>query len=682
MMNRKRSLCSAALLPACLLFLGVMETPAQPAQLIPRGAQWNYRDNGIYPGFGWNSRFYNDSAWKTGFAQFGYGEGDESTVVSYGSDPDTKYITTWFRYTFSVPNPAAFNVLNLGVLRDDGAVIYLNGAEIYRDNMPPGSINPATLASTNVAGIAEQTYFHATVSSASLNTGANVLAVELHQAAPDSIDLSFDLELAGDFAVTITRGPYLQLGTPTNIVVRWRTSAPTLSRVRYGTDPNVLDQTAEDPALVSEHALLLPKLQPDTKYFYSVETASSALAGGPSYFFVTSPIGAKPTRLWVLGDPGTANYDQQLVRDAYYGFTDSRHTDLWLLLGDNAYYSGTDQQYQEAIFDMYPEMLRKSVVWPTIGNHDTYSDLTMTDFPYLHIFTLPTQGEAGGVASGTKRYYSFDYGNIHFVCLDSMSSDRSVGSPMLQWLEQDLNANTNDWLVAFWHHPPYSKGSHDSDYEGELVEMRQNVVPMLENHGVDLVLSGHSHAYERSYLIDGHYGLSTSFAPGMKINAGDGRVDGDGPYRKTSSGPVRHQGAVYTVAGSSGQTSGGSLDHPAMFISLNLLGSMVLDFDGNTLNAQFLDYDGGVADHFTIQKGDNPAGIRITEADLQNEFATLTWSSTPGSYYIVQYTDHIEAPDWYDVSGPILATGATCSWSDYIPSNADTGFFRVWLMVE
>jgi len=125
---------------------------------------------------------------------------------------------------------------------------------------------------------------------------------------------------------------------------------------------------------------------------------------------------------------------------------------------------------------MYPDVLRQSVVWPTIGNHDTYTDFTLTDFPYLHIFSLPTQGEAGGVPSGTKRYYSFNYGNIHFVCLDSMSSVRTTGSPMLQWLAQDLAANTNGlaWLIAFWHHPPYSKGTHDSDWEIELIEMRQN----------------------------------------------------------------------------------------------------------------------------------------------------------------------------------------------------------------
>ena len=182
------------------------------------------------------------------------------------------------------------------------------------------------------------------------------------------------------------------------------------------------------------------------------------------------------------------------------------------MLGDNAYERGMDDEYQYAVFDMYPELLRGTVLWPTIGNHDTAQATTVpATLPYLQIFSLPAAAEAGGVASGTEKYYSFDYGNIHFVCLDSMTSDRSPGGPMATWLQNDLAATQQQWVVAFWHHPPYSKGSHNSDTETQLVEMRQNFLPILEAGGVDLVLAGHSHSYERSYLIDGHYGTSATF---------------------------------------------------------------------------------------------------------------------------------------------------------------------------
>src|SRR5439155_3251440 len=216
-------------------------------------------------------------------------------------------------------------------------------------------------------------------------------------------------------------------------------------------------------------------------------------------------------------------------------------------------------------------------------------------------FALPKSGEAGGVASGTKAYYSFNYANIHFVCLDSTDSNRSPSGAMLTWLKSDLAANTQQWLIAFWHHPPYSKGSHDSDTETELIEMRQYALPILESYGVDLVLSGHSHSYERSYLLDGHYGVSSTLTSAMILDAGDGRVDGNGAYQKPAV-LTPHKGAVYTVAGSSGQTGGGSLNHPAMYISLNVLGSLVLDVNGSRLDAKFLNSSGSTQDHFTIKK--------------------------------------------------------------------------------
>ena len=133
--------------------------------------------------------------------------------------------------------------------------------------------------------------------------------------------------------------------------------------------------------------------------------------------------------------------------------------------------------------------------------------------------------------------------------------------------------------------------------------MRQNALPILEDAGVDLVLSGHSHSYERSFLIDGHYGHSSTLQPSMILDGGDGRPAGDGAYRKPSSGLSPHEGAVYTVAGSSGKTSGGSLDHPVMFVSLDVLGSLVLDVQANRLDATFLRSTGVVADTFTLEKG-------------------------------------------------------------------------------
>jgi hypothetical protein len=258
------------------------------------------------------------------------------------------------------------------------------------------------------------------------------------------------------------------------------------------------------------------------------------------------------------------------------------------------------------------------VVWPTLGNHDGASADSATETgPYYASFSLPKAAEAGGVPSGTEAYYSFDYANIHFVCLESFETNRSAGGPMMTWLRNDLAATTQPWIVAFWHHPPYTKGSHDSDTEVELREMRQNALPILEDYGVDLVLTGHSHSYERSFLIDGHYGTSSTFTEGMKIDSGNGRESGDGAYRKVASPRLPHAGAVYAVAGSSGKTAGGALNHPAMVVSLNVLGSLVLDVSGDRLDAAFLDSAGATRDSLSILKAAAtappaaPANLRI-----------------------------------------------------------------------
>src|SRR4029078_2059373 len=276
----------------------------------------------------------------------------------------------------------------------------------------------------------------------------------------------------------VTRGPYLQRGTPNNTVLRWRTNIATDSRVSYGTTQGTLTSNTDNSTQTTEHEVLLSALSPGTKYFYSVGSTSQVLAGNDeNHFFFTSPVAGTsvPTRIWVLGDSGTANTDAQAVRNAYLNFTSSTVTNLWLMLGDNAYENGTDSAYQAAVFDMYPTILRQSVLWPALGNHDTaQSSNPPASLPYFAMFTLPTNAEAGGMASGTEKYYSFDYGNIHFICLDSNTSSRLRGGAMLKWLESDLAATSQDWIIAFWHQPPYSKGSHNSDTEIDLIQMREN----------------------------------------------------------------------------------------------------------------------------------------------------------------------------------------------------------------
>lgn len=485
--------------------------------------------------------------------------------------------------------------------------------------------------------------------------------------------------LSPALALQVTRGPYLQSGTPTNIVVRWRTDLATNSRVQFGLSAAALEWEAAGTNLTMQHIVTLTNLAPDTRYFYAVGTSEGNLAGGTNYCFATSPAGPKPVRIWAIGDSGTASqgwgYAQTGVRDAYYNFTASRPTDVWLMLGDNAYYYGTDQEYQINVFNIYPTLLRQNVVWPTIGNHDASYGLSSA---YFQIFSLPTQGQAGGVASGTDKYYSFDYANIHFVCLDSEFSSRAAGSTMLTWLESDLAANTNAWLIAYWHRPPYSMGSHHSDYEGPMIQMRENVVPILESYGLDLMLSGHSHSYERSYLLDGHYGYTWNLDPSMIKDSGSGREDDTGAYLKPGTGPSPRQGAVYVVAGSSGWVSPMHGEHPVMFASLAELGSLVIDVNGDRMDVRFLRETGAIDDYFTILKGAPAASLRIARYRIRDGEIRMQWKSVAGQSYRVESNPNVDATEnWEPASADMVASGATSGWTNSLPPGGERLFYRV-----
>lgn len=596
----------------------LVATPAWGSSVVVQfGTAMRYKANAANPGIGlaWTAEGYDDALWANG----SYGVGYETSTGAQNLLQTTVPAGTLSIYTrarFTLADASAVQGVFLAADYDDGYVAWINGVEVYRSpQMPAGSPAWNTIPASHESSNGQTPAYGASIDVSALalpvlHDGVNVLAVGVWNTGSSSSDLVLVPQLVLDTAESgpaLVRGPYLQMRTPTSLVVRWRTDSPTDGVVRFGNAPWSLTSSVSHPQPLTEHILTLSGLEPNTRYFYTVGSSSSTMAGGdPDHTFVTAPPphAAQSRRIWVLGDSGRADANVRAVRDAYADYVGDLPTDLWLMLGDNAYVSGTDLEYQAAVFEMFPSTLRASVLWPTFGNHDAMSaDAATQSGPYFDIFSLPSAAQAGGIASQTEAYYAFDDGNVHFVVLDSSESSRAAGSPMLTWLQQDLAANTQDWTVAFWHHPPYSKGSHNSDTEIELMEMRQNALPILEAGGVDLVLCGHSHAYERSYFIDGHYGLSTSFSAANIKNGGDGRPGGDGPYTKAQMGPHPHQGTVYVVAGTSGRADGGTLDHPAMFTSLSVLGSLVLDVLGNRLDATFIDDAATVRDSFTIIKG-------------------------------------------------------------------------------
>ncbi len=584
--------------------LALFAASARAETVVSLGATWRHAEGPSEPA-GWRALGYIDSTWAQGPAVLGYGESYIVTTLGYGSSSSSKWITSYFRKSFTLADTATITGAVLSANYDDGFVAYLNGVEVARRGIAAGPVVWGTLATLHEGGAAELVPLALT--GAALRLGTNVLAVEVHQNAGTSSDLVWDGALTLERGVLVpTRGPYLQSPTPTSLVVRWRTSAAGVGRVSFGTAPGNWSASADEAISTTEHELLLTGLLPNTRYYYELSTVGGYTAASDSSFTFRTPPAAdsrQATRIWVWGDGGLDNADSRAVRDAFIARTRSRPADVGLMLGDNAYFSGTDSEYQTGCFGLLQPVLKQLPFLSTRGNHEVLVAGANND--YYDFFTLPSAGQAGGVASGTEAYYSFNWANVHFICLDSEGTDRSLGGDMVRWLRQDIAASQSDWNVCFWHHPAYTKGSHDSDNisdsGGRMRDMRENILPILDSTGVDLVLAGHSHAYERSYLIRGHYGLSTTFTEAMKVQPGDGRPDGNGAYTKATNGKGPFEGIVHSVVGSSSQLSAvGS--HPAMVAKISAFGSMLIDVEGNRLEARFLDKTGVVRDSFAVLK--------------------------------------------------------------------------------
>lgn len=176
---------------------GILGTPPGYETLIAPGSHWKYLDNGSNQESAWRQPDFDDSTWSTGQAELGYGDGDETTVVSYGDNSSQKPITTYFRKSIQLSEVTGFQQLTLNLQRDDGAVVFLNGHEVARSNMPSGDILYTTKASSAIGSQAEQAFHQFIVSPEHLLEGHNVIAVEIHQNKASSSDISFELNLSG-----------------------------------------------------------------------------------------------------------------------------------------------------------------------------------------------------------------------------------------------------------------------------------------------------------------------------------------------------------------------------------------------------------------------------------------------------------------------------------------------------
>lgn len=614
---------------------------------INSGDDWDYLDDGNAPTSGWDSdtNWTVPGTWGNGPSLLGYGTIDgrtKATTISTAANP-----AAYFRTTFTISDTSVVNYLDLDYVRDDGIVIYVNGTEVHRNNMPAGTITNATYASSTVGNSDEGAWNNQViVTQGLLHQGKNVIAARVHQRNAGSSDVGFDLRFQTKETITpsLTRNPYIQNTTDNSVVVMWRTNVPTTGAVRYGTVHGTYSSLVDSSGFKEDHEIKISGLAPDTKYYYHLSVSGTDTLGrfDNTFYFKTAPTPGDVSGtvgFWILGDGGQPGTGQSNVHSTFLnsGFRDS--LDMILMLGDNAYSDGLDDEFQDGLFDtQLDSVIRNTPMYSCVGNHEVryvtaHSVSSPESTPYYQIYNFPTQGEGGGLASGTESYFSWDYGNVHFISINAEEEDLdSNTSTMWSWCESDLQQNTMDWVVTIVHQGPYTKGSHDSDTESEHVEFRENFLPLFEEYGVDLTMSGHSHSYERSRFIKGHYGVSSTYnAVSHEVQTGFGRMPGSGTltndcaYEKTSDDGV---GAIYCTAGSSSKKGSYANNHNANIVNINEYGSVYVEVNDNKLSYYFLEDDGDTTDYLQILKDTDYDSTHV----LTDSTVTLTASWPEGPY--------------------------------------------------
>lgn len=474
-----------ALLLIPLLIAAVASPVGAEVALVPAGAVWTYLDVGAVPDTLWTTLAYADTGWSVGTAQFGYGDGDEATLVDYGPDPEAKYATTYFRHVFAYADTAAWLALELKLLRDDGAVVHLNGDEIHRSNLPAGPIGYDTWASTP-AGTGDENVFHVVLlDPALLVEGDNVLAVEVHQFNGTSSDLSFDLELNGLDALPapFAKGPRLiYKGVDTEMHLVWQLETTLPARVEWGDDPTCSQggvQTAEYGTR-HQHAYTFTGLDHAATTYYRVIAQTDTLRGS---FVSAPPDTADALKFLVYGDTRTypANHDAVAAAMLATAAQDPAYRSFALVAGDLVEYGDQETSWRTEFFDttyMHIQELLATIPYQAcMGNHEQSGVLFTEYFPYPFV---------------ERRYWSFDYGPAHFVVFDQYTT-YSPGSAQLAWLENDLAATDKPWKFILLHEPGWSAGPHP-----DLAEVQQRIQPLCEQHDVAVVFAGHNHIYARA----------------------------------------------------------------------------------------------------------------------------------------------------------------------------------------
>jgi len=342
---------------------------------------------------------------------------------------------------------------------------------------------------------------------------------------------------------SIIKGPYLQNVNQTAITVMWETNESSASRIDYGlTDSYGFSEVNSTNTTI--HEIRLSNLTVDTLYHYKVTSDTTESLDNT---FKTAAANTTPFRFVVYGDTRSNPSDHLSVVNAII----ESNPEIVLHTGDIINDGRVYNQWGSEFFTPASNLIKNKTVFTSLGNHENNASW------YYSFFSNPTE-------SGNEAWYSFEYGNSHFIALDT-TQDFSVGSNQYNWLVSDLNssaATSSTWIFVFFHHPPYTSGAHGTP-EATGVNVRNWLVPVFEFYGVDVVFNGHDHQYERSYK----------------------------------------SGIYYLVAGGGGAPlrSVNQTENPYQQLALSTLHHCTIDVNGSSLTINALFNNGTVFDSFSMQ---------------------------------------------------------------------------------
>jgi len=465
--------------------------------LVPAGATWKYLDDGSNQGTGWRGNAFNDASWSSGPAQLGYGDGDEATVVSYGPNANNKYVTTYFRHEFEVADTSIYSSLTLSVLRDDGAVVYLNGGEVYRTIMPTGTITYSTPASSAISGADENTFYDTTIDPGNLRNGTNVIAVEIHQANSTSSDISIDVKLVG--AVSSNAPPdQPSMNSPLHLETGVSTS-PTLSE-------SVSDAEAEELTVTFYgRAVAVPDFTivglPDTQFY------SSSLNGGTPGMFKTQTS-------WVVANMDALN----IAYVAHFGDCVQNGDNV---LAEWQHADTAMSRIEDPIATMLPEGIPFGMA---VGNHDQTplgnADGTTTFYnQFFGESRFSGRSYYGGhYGSNNDNHFDlFSAGGLDFVVI-YLEYDTTPGADVLAWADNLLSVYSSRRGIVVSHYLIGTGNPGGFGTQGQAVYDALN-----DNLNLFLMLCGHeSGEGQRTDTFNGNTVHTVLADYQSRTNGGDG----------------------------------------------------------------------------------------------------------------------------------------------------------------